>query len=112
MRPIWVCPVSHPTHAVQDIYPLFPLKPKTRYINFGFWGVIRGQKKLSDGYYNRKIEDMVSELHGIKSLYSSSYYQEDEFWALYGGDTYQALKQRYDPDARLNDLYQKSVLRQ
>tara|TARA_B100000029_G_C17593660_1_gene963338 strand:- start:1889 stop:3229 length:1341 start_codon:yes stop_codon:yes gene_type:complete len=112
MRPIWICPVSHPNTGLQNNYPLFPLNPATRYINFGFWGVIRGQEKLSEGYYNRKIEKMVAELHGIKSLYSSSYYPEEEFWGLYNGNKYQSLKQRYDPDARLHNLYQKSVLRQ
>ena len=84
----------------------------TLYINFGFWDVIRGRKELPAGYYNRKIEEAVASLGGIKSLYSSSYYPEEEFWSLYGGKAYQTLKQRSAPEMRLNDLYQKSVLRQ
>ena len=84
----------------------------TLYINFGFWDVVRGRKALPAGYYNRKVEEAVTNLGGIKSLYSSSYYSEEEFWSLYGGEAYRTLKQRYDPEMRLNDLYQKSVLRQ
>ena len=48
----------------------------------------------------------------MKSLYSDAYYDEDEFWELYDGATYRQLKQKYDPEDRLKDLYQKCVLRQ
>ena len=82
------------------------------YINFGFWDVIRERQERPAGYYNRQVEEAVVDLGGIKSLYSSSYYPEEDFWSLYGGKTYRELKQRYDPDMRLNDLYQKSVLGQ
>ena len=34
-----------------------------------------------------------------------------EFDRLYGGDAYRAAKARYDPDARLLDLYAKAVQR-
>ncbi len=47
----------------------------------------------------------------MKSLYSDSYYPEDEFWAIYGRAEYAALKARYDPDGRLPDLYAKCVRR-
>ena len=110
LRPIWICPVKH--RPKNNPFPLFPMTKETLYINFGFWGVIRGRKKLPTGYYNRKIEKMVANLDGIKSLYSSSFYPKSEFWSLYNGKTYKELKQRYDPDMRLNDLYNKSVLRQ
>jgi hypothetical protein len=44
-------------------------------------------------------------------LYSTSYYSEEEFWATYGGATYDVLKKTYDPDERLLDLYAKTVQR-
>jgi len=62
-----------------------------------------------DGTYNRKIEDKVAELGGHKSLYSTSFYSPDEFWQRYNGVAYRKLKQRYDPDGRLPDLYDKCV---
>ena len=110
MRPIWICPVKH--RVGNNSFPLFPLDQDLLYVNFGFWDVIRGRKELPEGYYNRKVENMVSELGGIKSLYSSSFYSESEFWSCYNGTMYQELKQRYDPNSRLNDLYKKSVLQQ
>jgi FAD/FMN-containing dehydrogenase len=53
----------------------------------------------------------VAEHGGHKSLYSDAYYDEEQFRALYGGDGYAAVKQRYDPDGRLLDLYAKAVMR-
>jgi len=48
---------------------------------------------------------------GHKSLYSESFYSRAEFDARYGGEQYATLKQRYDPDRRLLDLYAKAVRR-
>ena len=65
----------------------------------------------TEGETNRRIERTVTELDGHKSLYSDAYYDRREFDALYGGDVYRAVKQRYDPDSRLLDLYAKAVQR-
>ena len=51
----------------------------------------------------------MSELGGRKSLYSTSFYSEDEFWRLYNGPAYETLKKSYDPGGRLLDLYAKCV---
>jgi FAD/FMN-containing dehydrogenase len=110
IKPLWICPVGRP--PTDSAYPLFPMTADSLYINFGFWDVIRERQERPAGYYNRQVEEAVVDLGGIKSLYSSSYYAEEDFWSLYGGKTYRELKQRYDPDMRLNDLYQKSVLGQ
>jgi FAD/FMN-containing dehydrogenase len=64
-----------------------------------------------DGDVNRAIEREVRDLGGHKSLYSDSYYEEDEFWSLYGGETYTQAKKTYDPDNRLPGLYDKAVRR-
>jgi hypothetical protein len=63
------------------------------------------------GYRNRLIEAKVRELGGLKSLYSDSYYTEDEFWSIFDRDAYRALKARYDRRGALGDLYMKCVLR-
>ncbi len=44
-------------------------------------------------------------------MYSTAFYPEDEFWATYGGGTYELLKKTYDPHGRLLDLYAKTVQR-
>jgi len=80
-------------------------------VNFGFWDVVRAAKAHPAGHFNRLIERKVSELGGIKSLYSESYFPRDEFAAIYGGAAYAALKARYDPAGLLPGLYEKCVLR-
>ena len=79
------------------------------YVNVGFWSTV--PVGSTEGETNRLIERKVSELDGHKSLYSDAYYSPEEFDELYGGETYRAVKQRYDPDSRLLDLYAKAVQR-
>jgi len=110
IRPLWMCPIGG--HDLSRNFPFYPLHGSGLFINFGFWDIVANPQHHEAGYFNRKIEGKVTELGGIKSLYSDSYYDEDCFWELYDGEKYAALKQRYDPDGRLKNLYQKCVLRQ
>jgi FAD/FMN-containing dehydrogenase len=107
--PVWLCPI----HCRQPIgnFALYPIDPGTTYVNFGFWDVVRRMQPFAPGHHNRLVEQKVRELGGIKSLYSDSYFSEEEFWRAYGGEAYARLKQRYDPQGRFGDLYQKCVLR-
>jgi FAD/FMN-containing dehydrogenase len=73
--------------------------------------VVQDKVRREPGHYNRKIERKVEELGGVKSLYSDSYYPEEEFWGLYNKPAYDALKARYDTQGRFKNLYQKCVLR-
>ena len=61
------------------------------------------------GYYNRLVEQKVTELAGNKSLYSNVYYTPEEFWQIYDKDYYFSLKNKYDPFNKLNTLYDKCV---
>jgi FAD/FMN-containing dehydrogenase len=106
--PVWVCPIGPQPDAAR--YPLYPMRNEW-YLNFGFWDVIRTRKAPGRGYFNRRIEQKVAELGGIKSLYSDSFFPEDEFWRTYGGDAYRRLKAKYDPEGVFPDLYAKCVLR-
>ena len=90
-------------------WPLYPLEPDRVYVNFGFWGTVPLPPGTADGYHNRFVEDLVTGLGGHKGLYSTSYYPEDEFWQLYNGQAYAALKAEYDPAGRLAGLYEKCV---
>jgi FAD/FMN-containing dehydrogenase len=107
--PVWLCPI----HCRQPVgnFALYPIEPDTTYVNFGFWDVVRRRQAFPPGHHNRLVERKVQELDGIKSLYSDSYFAEEEFWRAYGGPSYARLKQRYDPQGRFGDLYQKCVLR-
>ena len=107
--PVWICPIGG--YHDQAKFPLYAVDPKILYVNFGFWDVVEDTVKREPGHYNRKIERKVAELGGVKSLYSDSYYPEEEFWRLYDKGAYDALKARYDPKARFKNLYEKCVLR-
>jgi FAD/FMN-containing dehydrogenase len=107
--PVWLCPI-HCRRPIGD-FALYPIDPSTVYVNFGFWDVVLRTQAFPPGHHNRLVERKVQELGGIKSLYSESYFPEDEFWRAYNGEAYARLKQRYDPQGRFGDLYQKCVLR-
>jgi FAD/FMN-containing dehydrogenase len=109
IQPVWICPLrQRDPHAVWDLYPL---EPSTLYVNVGFWSTAVLPAGERDGFHNRAIEEKVRELGGRKSLYSTAFYPEDEFWATYGGEAYALLKKTYDPQGRLLDLYAKTVQR-
>jgi FAD/FMN-containing dehydrogenase len=106
MTPVWMCPLRL---RAEQTWPLYPMRPGQVYVNFGFWGMVRLPPGQSDGYYNRQVEDKVSELGGHKGLYSTSFYTEEEFWKLYNGREYADLKRVYDSRGRLTGLYEKCV---
>lgn len=107
--PVWVCPVR--PYRTDARFTLFPMRDEL-YLNFGFWDVVRRRHAFEPGHHNRLVENKVSELSGIKSLYSDSFYDEESFWNIYAGAAYRALKDKYDAQGRARDLYQKCVLRQ
>ena len=106
MSPVWLCPLRL---RREQTWPLYQLEPGAVYVNFGFWGTVALPDGKEDGYYNRMIEDEVTALGGHKSLYSTSFYSEEEFYSRYNGDFYTKLKREYDPSGRLLSLYDKCV---
>jgi FAD/FMN-containing dehydrogenase len=108
--PVWICPFR--AYDPRASWTLFPTRPGTLYVNVGFWDVVRRREAHPPGHFNRLVERKVSELGGIKSLYSESYFPRAEFAAIYNQAAYDALKRRYDPQRRFRDLYDKCVLRQ
>jgi FAD/FMN-containing dehydrogenase len=109
ISPFWLCPLRQRDPEAR--WDLYALDPETTYVNFGFWSTVPVTGGGPDGAHNRRIERVVEELGGRKSLYSTSYYARDEFWRLYNGPAYEALKQAYDGEHRLMDLYEKCVQR-
>ena len=107
--PVWLCPIRAPAGAPRAT--LYPIEPGKIYVNFGFWDVVESREQRSPGHVNRAIEREVARLRGLKSLYSDSYYAEDEFWRIFDRDAYLGLRRRYDPGNRLPDLYDKCVRR-
>jgi FAD/FMN-containing dehydrogenase len=108
IRPVWICPFRAYERTAK--FNFYSFDSEKLYVNFGFWDSVPTDKK--EGHYNRLVEAKVSELHGKKGLYSDSYYTEDEFWEIYDKNTYDTLKQKYDPHKKLKNLYEKCVKRQ
>ena len=106
--PIRICPIGPGEDA--ERFSLYPMR-RELYVNFGFWDVVRRREAHARGHFNRLVEKEVDRLGGIKSLYSDSFYSEEEFAARFGGAAYRALKAKYDPQGRFPTLYEKCVLR-
>ena len=113
IEPVWLCPIKLRDPKLSGVaqWPLYHLDPDELYVNVGFWSAVALPPGETDGFHNRAIEAKVAELGGRKSLYSTAFYDEDEFWSTYGGDAYHLVKKSYDPDGRLLDLYAKAVQR-
>jgi FAD/FMN-containing dehydrogenase len=103
ITPVWLCPLRLRSDRP---WPLYPMRPGELYVNVGFWSAVPETPGDPEAH-NRRIEELVAELGGHKSLYSTVHYSESEFWEHYNGPAYRALKQRYDPYDRLPDLYHK-----
>jgi FAD/FMN-containing dehydrogenase len=110
IQPCWICPIR-PLDTAGN-WALYAMKPGALYLNFGFWGSVPTSSDKAPGYFNRRVERIVQELGGRKSLYSTSFYPEDEFWHLYNGTAYHPIKSKFDPQGTFRDLYQKTVLGQ
>jgi FAD/FMN-containing dehydrogenase len=106
IEPVWVCPVRL---AGDRTWPLYPMKPHVLYVNVGFWSSTALADGETDGAVNRKVEALVDSLGGHKSLYSTAFYSEHDFWQRYPADAYWPVKRKYDPAGRLLDLYTKCV---
>ncbi len=108
IRPFWICPIRPLDDAGRWI--LYAMEPGLLYLNFGFWGSVRTSPDNAPGHFNRRVERIVQELGGRKSLYSQSFYPEDEFWRIYNGEAYRKLKSKFDPQSIFGSLYRKAVL--
>jgi len=107
ITPIWICPFHFYTQDRR--YPLFPLDPAPLYIDFGFWDFVPSHHPA--GFINRMIERKAVELDGFKSLYSDSFYTEEEFWQIHSKSAFGQLKAKYDPKGAFKDLFEKCVRR-
>lgn len=103
--PIWICP----TYSSTETYTLCPLQNNMLYLDFGIWG--RVNSHFEDGYYNRLIEQKTVDMQGFKSLYSTCYYTEKEFWSIYNQKVYDSLKAKYDAKQAFLSLYEKCCQR-
>jgi len=106
ISPIWICPFQFYRNDAR--FTLCPqLKPDVLYLDFGFWDIVPTDR--SKGFFNQLIEKKTLELGGFKSLYSDSFFSEDEFWRIYSKSEFSKLKKKYDPKCVFKDLFEKCV---
>ncbi len=103
ISPVWVCPIKRYDGSAN--FSLFPMEANVLHVNIGFWDVVPLPEEKPEGYLNKKVEAEVGQLHGIKSLYSSVFYDENTFWKIYNKETYNVLKTKYDSGRKLPNLY-------
>lgn len=63
-------------------------------INVGIWGPGRKSEREFVAV-NREIERVTGECWGAKCLYARAYYTEEEFWRVYDGEWYAAVRKRW-----------------
>jgi FAD/FMN-containing dehydrogenase len=105
-KPWVVTPIRTPAKPT-----LYPVEANRLYLNLGCYCQVKKVPGRADYWYTRILDDKCFALGGIKMLYSSTLLTPEQFWARYNGDAYRALKQRYDPGGRSQDLYAKCALR-
>lgn len=98
-------------HSRRPDFVLYPLRPGTLYLNFGFLDVVEDKRPHEASHFNRLVAREVLRLGGIKSHYFDSFFTREEFARACGMAQYESLKAKYDPGGRAPGLYDKCVRR-
>ncbi len=107
--PIWVCPILDPSSPKE--YPLWKFSEDKLACDIGIFSGKSSKTTHEKGFYNRQLECEIQKQNGKKSLYSRSYFSRDDFERIYyGGNAYNKLKEKYDPNNCFPTLYEKCVL--
>lgn len=107
--PIWLCPLKTNGQSTDEVQNQLYRKtacllPETM-LNFGVWGPgPRDRMKFVE--WNRRFEQKVTDLGGVKWLYAHAYYTEDEFNDIYDRKAYDALRTKYNA-THLPSVYDK-----
>ena len=107
--PLWLCPVRPCRQGPQGPHRSFSMgkdiSPDDILLNVGVWGMGPKDYDLFVGV-NRKMEQKLRDLSGLKCLYAHAYYTEEEFWDIYDLGSYQALRAKYHAES-LPTVYDK-----
>lgn len=123
--PIWICPVRKKpadgdvwgwpfwkdkasTAPVDTRHPVHrPVSSKGQlFLNPGVRGGAGDGSPSMVRCLNRRMEDVLRDLHGMKVPYAVASYTEEEFWDLYDRDEYDALRKERGAQA-LPTVYDK-----
>lgn len=102
--PLWICPVkTHKNHSC-----CWPLTDGRMYCDFGIFGT-KVTGNYPKRYFNQILDEKMFQLEGGKCFYSDTYFSQTQYLQTVNGDLYKRLKDRYDPNAQLPNLYDKVV---
>lgn len=71
---------------------------------------IYGAKQPRGRNQYEEIEQELLRVHGLKTLISYNYYDEETFWRIWNRPNYEAVKRVTDPEGAFGDLYVKTCL--
>jgi len=67
-----------------------------------------GMRRKNPEYYYGIIEKKLMEIGAIKTLISTNFYTEEEFWTVWNKENYITVKNRTDPDNIFRELYDRT----
>ena len=104
--PLWCAPVRKLTND-NEIWghPFWKTKPGEAaagqlgklgrlFFNWGVWGPCDGEPEAFNRI-NRRLEERLKELRGMKVIYAAAFYTEEEFWDLYDREQYDKARKKW-----------------
>ena len=107
--PLWLCPIKTPCDNQNKLFSL-PNNGEV-YVDIGVYGgwpkekTIDGQTDFIER--NQRLENTLFDNGGTKVLCNMNYFTKDIFWNIYSKNKYQRLRERYDHENHLLDIYDK-----
>ena len=102
--PLWCVPYKT-VRQYEWLSPRFYERaPDRLFLDFAIYGLRQPDGKN----YHRMMEEKLLELGGLKTLISTNYYSEAEFWTIWNKPNYDRVKAITDPDNIFRDLYTKT----
>lgn len=95
--PLWLCPIRKKNERGR--IPSWPFYKDSgnMTINFGVWGEYPTMPKSYADVrkVNRRMEDKLRELRGMKVPYAANHYTAEEFWDLYDLEEHERLRKEW-----------------
>jgi hypothetical protein len=111
--PLWLCPIKHDSKTPMHTALASPLPAPSSLINISVWSSPEyGTEFLTPDTFDRfvsndrGIEHKVAKAGGLKWLYASNYYSEEDFWEVYDKGCYEKLRAKWKAE-RLPGLWGK-----
>lgn len=104
--PLWLCPLKQSPGKTMHPHDQSGETGK-QMLNIGLWGRAP-PPRTSESFIatNRKIEDILQELEGMKWLYAQTYFSEENFWRDFDRGWYESLRKKYFAET-LPTVYEK-----